>query len=150
MKKNRLPFWLGLIMGMGAFVIVLLIIFSFPDIKNDSQPTAVLNITPYLPSPTLPNTPENSSSIDEQETSIPGVFTTDMHVQVINTGGDGLKIHSEPAIESDTLTIAPEGSLWIIIEGPTILEGRVWWKMWSDENGTTGWAVQDYLTATYQ
>jgi hypothetical protein len=48
------------------------------------------------------------------------------------------------------LTIASENSLWIIIEGPTINESRVWWKIQSQDSAMTGWAVQDYLAAEYQ
>lgn len=150
MKKNRLPFLLGTIMGVAAFAIILFIIFSFPDIKNEVQPTAILHVTPYYPSVTPSELEQQTVSAEEQATALPGVFATDMHVQVINTEGHGLKIHSEPDIESDTLTIAPEGSQWIIIEGPTIVEGRIWWKMWSEQSGTTGWAVQEYLTAAIE
>ncbi|RJQ43677.1 MAG: hypothetical protein C4545_02770 [Anaerolineaceae bacterium] len=147
----KIPFLLGTIMGLGLFALTLVVIFSFPDTKSDAKPTAVLQITPYQPTPTI--SPENqveSDSSAQQATAIPGVFATDMRVRVSNTGGDGLKIHSEPNTESSTLTIASENSLWIIIEGPIINESRIWWKLWSDETGTTGWAVQDYLAAEYQ
>lgn len=147
MKKNRLSFWLGTSMGVAAFAIILFIIFSFPDIKNEVQPTAILHVTPYYPSATPSEQEQQTVSAAEQATALPGVFATDMRVQVANTEGHGLKIHSQPAIESDTLTIASEGSQWIIIEGPTIIEGRIWWKMWSEQSGITGWAVQEYLIA---
>ena len=150
MKKNRLSFWLGSIMGVAAFAIILFIILSFPDIKDQVQPTAVLHLTPFSPSETPAVEAQQTTLAAQQATALPGVFSIDMRVQVTDTEGHGLKIHSEPDIESDTLTIASEGSLWIIIEGPTIEEGRIWWKMWSEQSGTTGWAVQEYLTAATQ
>ncbi|NMC28810.1 MAG: hypothetical protein GYA45_01910 [Pelolinea sp.] len=150
MKRSKLPFLFGIILGIGFFILVLVIIFSFPNTKESALPTAVLNITPYLPTSTVSSAYQTETAVStEQTTAIPGVFATNMRVRVSNTGGDGLKIHKEPAIESDTLTIASENSLWIIVEGPTINQSRIWWKIQSQDNGTTGWAVQDYLTAEY-
>ena len=150
MKRSKLPFLFGIILGIGFFILVLVIIFSFPNTKESALPTAVLNITPYLPTSTVSSAYQIETAVStEQTTAIPGVFATNMRVRVSNTGGDGLKIHKEPAIESDTLTIASENSLWIIVEGPTINQSRIWWKIQSQDNGTTGWAVQDYLTAEY-
>lgn len=150
MKRSKLPFLFGIILGIGFFILVLVIIFSFPNTKESALPTAVLNITPYLPASTVSSAYQTETAVStEQTTAIPGVFATNMRVRVSNTGGDGLKIHKEPAIESDTLTIASENSLWIIVEGPTINQSRIWWKIQSQDNGTTGWAVQDYLTAEY-
>ncbi len=150
MKRSKLPFLFGIILGIGFFILVLVIIFSFPNTKESALPTAVLNITPYLPTSTVSSAYQTETAVStEQTTAIPGVSATNMRVRVSNTGGDGLKIHKEPAIESDTLTIASENSLWIIVEGPTINQSRIWWKIQSQDNGTTGWAVQDYLTAEY-
>ena len=150
MKRSKLPFLFGIILGIGFFILVLVIIFSFPNTKESALPTAVLNITPYLPTSTVSSAYQTETAVStEQTTAIPGVFATNMRVRVSNTGGDGLKIHKEPTIESDTLTIASENSLWIIVEGPTINQSRIWRKIQSQDNGTTGWAVQDYLTAEY-
>ncbi|HAF61323.1 MAG TPA: hypothetical protein DCK95_03240 [Anaerolineaceae bacterium] len=147
---KRTPLIVGAILGIGLFFLLLATILSIPDIKNEGKPTAILIITP-LAATSVPVSEEGNGELAprQTETALPGVFAVDMRVTVANTGGDGLKVHSEPDIESDTLTIASDGSVWIIIEGPTIKEGRVWWKMWSESSGLTGWAVQDYLTAVY-
>ncbi len=151
MRKTKLPFLLGILLGVGLFILALVVVFSFPDTKENALPTAVLKITPYLPAVTISseNQAENTASAQES-TALPGVFATGMRVRVFNTGGEGLKIHNESNIESDTLTIASENSLWIIIEGPTINESRIWWKIQSQDSVMTGWAVQDYLAAEYQ
>jgi len=147
---KRTSLIIGAIMGIGLFFLLLAAILSIPDTKNEGKPTAVLIISPVASTPTPESWQiEEDSSPGQPENVLPGVFAVDMRVAVVDTGGDGLKIHNEPDIESDTLTIAADGSVWIIIEGPNITEGRVWWKMWSESSGLTGWAVQDYLTAVY-
>ncbi|HOJ01871.1 MAG TPA: hypothetical protein PLL88_09660 [Anaerolineaceae bacterium] len=151
MKKSTLPFWLGTFLGIGSFILALIVIFSFPDTKDDALPTAIVKITPYVPTATNSMVEQTEiASSQEQATALPGVFATNMRVRVSNTGGDGLKIHTEAGIESDTLTIASENSLWMIVEGPTIKESRIWWKIQSLDSAIAGWAVQDYLTAEYQ
>ena len=147
---KRTSLIIGAILGIGLFFLFLAAVLSIPDTKSEGKPTALLIITPIAATP-VPVSEEDTGDLttNPQETALPGVFAVDMRVAVVNTGGDGLKVHSEPDIESDTLTIAADGSAWIIIEGPTIKEGRVWWKMWSESSGLTGWAVQDYLTAAY-
>ena len=150
MRKNKLPFLLGAILGAGLFILLILVVTSLPDIKSEVNPTAILVVTPYKPTPTAFIEGEQTGTGDEtQATALPGVFSIDMRVRVLNTGGDGLKIHSEPNIDAQTLTVAAENSIWKIMDGPTIEEGRVWWKVWSEESGMSGWAVQDYLTAEY-
>lgn len=150
MIKHKIPLIIGSILGIGLFVVLLLLIISIPDIKSEGRPTAVLLVTPYEPTATAFTQAEVSSEDSViQPTSIPGVFSIDMQVRVSNTGGDGLKVHSEPAIESDTLTIASENSVWIIIEGPILKDGRIWWKILSESSQISGWAVQDYLNTVY-
>ncbi len=151
MRKSKLPFIMGTLLGIGLFILALVVIFSFPDTKENALPTAVLKITPYLPTMTISSAGQTEiAASTEQTTALPGVFAMGMRVRVSNTGGEGLKIHTEPTIESDTLTIASENSLWIIIEGPTINESRIWWKIQAQDSAVTGWAVQDYLAAEYQ
>lgn len=141
---------MGILLGIGLFILALIVIYSFPDTKENSLPTAVLKITPYQPTATISSADQTEiTASTAQTTALPGVFATGMNVRVSNTGGDGLKIHTEPTIESDTLTIASESSLWIIIEGPTINESRIWWKIQTQDSAVTGWAVQDYLAAEY-
>lgn len=147
---KRTSLIIGAILGIGLFFLLMAVVLSIPDTKNEGKPTAVLILSPLesTSTPEIQQT-EGDSQTGQQETVLPGVFAVDMRVTVVNTGGDGLKIHNEPNLESDTLTIAADGSVWIIIDGPIITEGRIWWKMWSDSTGMQGWAVQDYLTAVY-
>jgi len=150
MKKIKLPLWVGIFLGISLFILALLAIKNLPDTKEHSFPTAILKITPYQSPTTISTSTQIVASTPLAEnTSIPGVFSINMKVRVQFTGEEGLRIHKDPNIESQVLAVARENSLWIIIEGPTINEGRIWWKVQSLENGLSGWAVQDYLSIAY-
>ncbi len=150
MRNPKWTFYMGLIFGIGLFILTLVAIFSIPHAAVGSVPTAILRVTSFQPTTTISANEQTAiSGTSEVETAIPGVFAINMRVRVSDTGGEGLKIHKEPNIESDTLTIATENSLWIIIDGPTINESRIWWKIQAQDSGTEGWAVQDYLSAEY-
>ena len=53
MRKTKLPFIMGILLGIGLFILALIVIYSFPDTKENSLPTAVLKITPYQPTATI-------------------------------------------------------------------------------------------------
>ncbi len=150
MRNHKWTIYVGLAFGIGIFILTLIAVLSIPQTKTRAIPTAVIKITSFQPTATVFNEQQTESAVSEEGTAIPGVFALNMKVRVSNTDGDGLKVHNEPDIESDTLTIAAEDSLWIIIDGPIISESRIWWKIQSQGSGIEGWAVQDYLSAEYQ
>jgi hypothetical protein len=142
MKKFQVPLILGLILAVVFVLIFLIAIISLPDFSNDIKPTPHLYVTHFVPS----KTSSDINDVDKKkETLLPGVFSTGMKVMINGTGGEGLRIHTSPNIKSDTLTIASERSLWIIIEGPELNEGRIWWKLERDDGNIRGWGVQEYL-----
>jgi hypothetical protein len=150
MRNPKWTFYVGVAFGIGLFILTLIAILSIPHPTTGTKPTAILKVTSFQPTATISDEGQTETATSEEGTAIPGVFAQNMQVRVSNTDGEGLKVHSEPDIESDTLTIAAEDSLWIIIDGPVISESRIWWKIQSQESEIEGWAVQDYLSAEYQ
>lgn len=73
-------------------------------------------------------------------------FSSGLKVKVYGTGSDGLRIHQAAGQSSPTIYLAPEGSVFIVIDGPIVTGGFAWWKIEDKENGNIkGWVVEDYL-----
>jgi len=83
---------------------------------------------------------------ESQTPNLPGVFFAGMHIYIFDTGGDGLKIRSSAGLNGIPIYLGLEGEEFEIIEGPKIIDSKIWWKIASINNPRKiGWAVQDYL-----
>ena len=71
------------------------------------------------------------------------------NAQVSGTNGDGLNLRSDAGYDSSVETVAPEGSVVSVIDGPKQDgSGDTWWGV--DYSGTKGWMLDTYLTKTDQ
>lgn len=69
------------------------------------------------------------------------------NAEVYNTNGDGLNLRSDASYGAGVVTVAAEGDVVHVIDGPkTDGEGHTWWGV--DYKGTRGWMVSDYLRQT--
>jgi hypothetical protein len=110
----------------------ILTIIPAPTSTPHFQPPTV---TPFPPTPTTSPTPA------------PGQFAIGVYVLVINTGGEGLNIHSEPSINAKVLFSGNDAEVFLIKDGPVDAEGFTWWLLSASYDATrTGWAVQNYLS----
>jgi hypothetical protein len=101
-----------------------------PVVTLEPTPTPVPTVTPL---PTVPVALQ------------PGVYA-----KVVETGGAGVSIRAGPGTNNARLKTAPENSVLIILDGPRAdenLQEFVWWYV-RDDDGTEGWAVQDFLIPT--
>jgi hypothetical protein len=91
-------------------------------------------LTPIPSTPTLPPTPA------------PGEFGVGAYVQV-DTGGDALRIRSEPGLNSDPLFLAFDAEAFLVTDGPRQADGYTWWYLTASyDTARAGWAAQDFLT----
>lgn len=78
----------------------------------------------------------------------PPPLSVGSNVVVANTGSEGLRLRSSPALltnGSNVLTVLPEGTKLSIVGGPVQADGYKWWNV--SGNGLTGWsAVGDWLS----
>ena len=67
-------------------------------------------------------------------------------MQVIGTGGDGLRLRTGPGLDYDQRFLGLEEEIFQVIAGPQQADGYTWWHLESphDEN-RHGWAVSEYL-----
>jgi cell wall-associated NlpC family hydrolase len=69
------------------------------------------------------------------------------NAEVVNTNGDGLNLRSDVGYGSSILTVAAEGSVVSLIDGPKQDgSGATWWGV--DYSGTKGWMLGSYLNKT--
>ena len=113
-------------------------------IPNPAYPTA--NFTKFpIPTYTIQslNTLEgktNPTKTNNDEISIGG------YVQIIGTGGVGLKIRLEPGTAGVPQFIAMENEVFQVKDGPVIEDSFTWWFLVAPyDNNRQGWAAGSYL-----
>jgi hypothetical protein len=69
-----------------------------------------------------------------------------VRVQVSGTGAVGLSIRSDASTQAERRSIADEGAIFLVTDGPKEADDLVWWfiKDEADPN-IVGWAAADYL-----
>ncbi len=88
----------------------------------------------------IPPTPANSP------TPAPGQIAVSVHVQP-TTGGVGLRIHTDPLLESPFFS-AFDSEVFLVTQGPETADGYTWWYLTAQyDSKRAGWAVQDFLKA---
>jgi hypothetical protein len=103
--------------------------------------TTTPRILPYTPSPFPPTS-------GPTRTARPGEITPGVYVQITDTGGDGLRIRSEPGLEANTIFSGFDSEVFLVSEGPVERDGHNWWFLTASyDAGRAGWAVEDYLDA---
>ena len=143
-QTNLINIFIAIIIGCGLFFGVLALIFFSP-----SQTPAIASIPQVvtIAKPTATPTPEPTSIPEEQETTLDtGGFSIGSVVQIYNTEGAGLRLRSNPGTSSSVQFIGDELELFTVINGPTELDGYVWWYLESPYDTTrSGWAAAAYL-----
>jgi hypothetical protein len=70
-----------------------------------------------------------------------------VRVQVSGTGTVGLSIRADATTQAERRSIAEEGTIFLITDGPKEADGLTWWFIKSEADpNVVGWAAADYLT----
>jgi hypothetical protein len=133
---------LVLFIGLGVLIRVIFppgipINNATPEIKIISAPTSTFeeenNLHQKLPSPT--NLVELNG------------ISVGTYVQVIGTGGTGLRLRSDPGSKGKTIALASDSEVFLITKGPQIVDEITWWMMEAPyQTGRSGWAAAEYLS----
>lgn len=109
------------------------------------------NVAPTIPPVvTLPPT-ETPLPTATPVPVLPDELAPAVYAQIVGTEGAGVSLRGGPGTNNGRLTVAPEASVVLILDGPREdenLEDFVWWLVRA-EDGTEGWTVQDYLIPTF-
>ncbi|MCL4561118.1 MAG: hypothetical protein M1281_10940 [Chloroflexi bacterium] len=117
--------------------------------KADASVVTVVpapTLTPVLPTPTSIITPTPGST-----TPIPppanGSIAVGVYVQIKGTGGDGLRLRSDPGTNGVPRFLGAESEVFHVESGPRQADGFTWWFLVAPyDKNRSGWAVSNYLT----
>ncbi len=158
-EKEPVPWlWLGLgvivtLIGLGlAISIARAFLLRDPLVALPPEPTVIILTAP--PSPTSPSADSVISvptamptftPVPTPDVSVaPDVITPGYYAQVVNTDNVGVTIRGGPNASNARLTIAPEGTILLVLDGPQEGSDFLWWQVRLDD-GTEGWAAGDFL-----
>jgi hypothetical protein len=69
------------------------------------------------------------------------------YVQINGTGGDGLRLRSDPSLEGEVRFLALEAEVFQVQDGPQECSGYIWWFLVAPyDEKVRGWAVSNFLT----
>lgn len=113
---------------------------------SSAEPAATPTIPPVVTLPPTPTQPPTPTPVP----TLPTELTPATYAQVIGTEGAGVSLRAGPGTNNARLGIAGESSYVFILDGPREdenLDDYTWWLIRA-EDGTEGWAAQDFLTPT--
>ena len=146
-EKKRILIVIGIsvVVGLLLFAALIAIIFaSIPDQANQSQ-GPVVTLIPYS-TPTLVASPTVSVvAVETPGTIIEGLAVGTV-VQIIDTGGLGLRLRANPGTGGAVQFVGQELELFTVVNGPVEQDGYVWWYLESPYDASrSGWAAASYL-----
>ncbi len=122
--------------------------------RKDSIPeadaTAVISIisaptaTQVLPTATVVS---QTGGEDQTPAASAGVgIALDAYVQIVGTGGDGLRLRDKAGLAGVMRLLGSEAEVFLVKDGPVEADGYTWWYLVGPYDDTRfGWAVADYL-----
>jgi len=152
---NRRPDLLVIIGGAVIFIIgvgyLLLYLFGTTyQEKLKTTPQANLTMLPADVVPTINNSylviSPTVTPTPSQETG--ARFQVDNYVQIIGTGGNGLRLRSNPGTDALVIFVAAESEVFKVVAGPTQTGSYDWWQLVAPyDSSRQGWAAGEYLSS---
>jgi hypothetical protein len=103
-------------------------------------PTATAALNP--PTPTVAPTATTASTPDLSVA--PSEVTVGYYAEVVETGGVGVTVRNGPNTSNSPVAVSGEGSLILVLEGPTPGGAYQWWRVRLPD-GAEGWVAGDFL-----
>jgi cell wall-associated NlpC family hydrolase/uncharacterized protein YraI len=73
------------------------------------------------------------------------IFPGGQTAVVANTGGDGVRLRTDPSKSASVMTMIAEGAVVLITNGPRDADGVTWYQV--QYAGQSGWVDADFITA---
>ncbi len=143
-----------LLAALGIAAVLTIVTFSIlwlalPSSAPRAPATAILTV---IPAPTATQLPVTQPSESAAQTPAiipslpPGVLGNSVFVQITGTGGDGLRLRTEPGLQGEVRFLGLEAEVFQIMEGPQEKDGYTWWFLVAPyDEDRSGWAVSDFL-----
>jgi hypothetical protein len=120
----------------------------FYQIPAAGQPPSAL-ITIIAPPPTQAASAEPTASAAQPEQKpTPGEgIRKGVYVQIVETGGDGLRLREAPGTTSKALFLGMESEVYKVDDGPNELDGYTWFHLVAPYDASrNGWAASKFLS----
>lgn len=156
--KEPVPWaWLGggiliTLIGLGLSVLLLRsFLLREPLTVSPPEPTIIVLTAP--PSPTwtplpqvaIPTVQPTFTPVPTPDVAVaPDTITPGYYAVVVNTDNVGVTVRGGPSTSNASLTIAAEGSILLVLDGPTEANDFLWWQV-RLEDGTEGWVAGDFI-----
>ncbi len=145
---NRWVILGAVVIGLLLLIFSLMIGFGFTAPEQNAPDLQVAEIT-LIPGPTSTPRIVPTPTLDPAmatATPIPGEIAIYGYVQISGTGGDGLRVRSEPGLAGEQLFLGFDTELFQVTDGPVESDGYTWWYLLAPYDPTrSGWAVADFL-----
>ncbi|HEX8684510.1 MAG TPA: SH3 domain-containing protein [Ardenticatenaceae bacterium] len=116
-----------------------------PPTTSEEQPAASGDpLATFTPGPSSTPPPTDDPTPEPTPEPPSGVLAVGATALVTNTGVNGLNMRTGSGTSFEIAQILQDGTTITLAEGPVEGDGFTWWKI-RLEDGTEGWAVQDYL-----
>jgi len=138
----------AIIIACALLLISFILLRSTQQVENsDGIPKALLSVINVSTStPTLDNLSLESNTATPPLAPPPGVLANGAYIQVLGTGGDGLRLRDQPGLDGQVLLLASEAEVFQVTDGPVELDGFTWWYLVGPFDETRfGWGVSNYL-----
>lgn len=73
------------------------------------------------------------------------IFPGGQTAVIANTGGDGVRLRTDPSKSASVMTMIAEGAIVLITNGPQDADGVTWYQV--QYAGQSGWVDADFITA---
>ncbi len=148
---------LVLILAVVAIIIILLLVLRACGVigagsSDTATPTpkptiAVSGQAGTTPGAELASTPVPPTSTPVPPTPTPATIHVGALVEVTGTGEDGMSFRTGPGTKYIRVTVLKDGDILRVVGGPEDADDFTWWRL-EAEDGTVGWAVEDFLVLT--
>jgi hypothetical protein len=136
-----------LLLGMVATGLTVLFLGRNPKLAVEVTPIVTKinapTLTPKPLEPTVISTPTPTNVFFLPE----GVIGVGAYVQVTGTDGAGLRMRSEPGLDSKVNFTALDSEVFLVVEGPVETDGYTWWHLEAPyDEARNGWSAGDFLS----
>jgi hypothetical protein len=140
--------------AFGFLVLVAGLVLLFvtrPAATSPGLATAVLTVISVPTATSIPPTATPAGPQTPTPSALPlpppGDIANGAFVQIVGTGGDGLRLRTEPGLDSEVRVLGAETEVYVVTDGPSQTDGYDWWYLESpSDRSRRGWAVANYLS----
>lgn len=149
---NPITLVTGLIFLIGLIIIgIVVVILGRNPVQMTHVTPQVTKITAPTLTPKILPSPTSSAQTPTTKTALPeGAIEIGIYVQVSGTEGAGLRMRSEPGLNSTTNFTALDSEVFFVIDGPVEVDGYNWWHLEAlYDQARNGWSAGAFLTPIF-